>query len=220
MAIAKDIAIHSDAGVDNCIIYVDDPEKNDLSQYDSKTQDSLQNVENVFNHAENLEKTVFELDGDETVLISGIDCSPESASFEFQMSRDKYYYVTAGLDKRHAVYGTKTNKNGEKVEKQSIEAFHTIQSFPELDGHDPRLVHHLGCKFVRRAFPGYKAVVSTHINTKHFHNHIVLCAYHESGHMKYHMNRDHRTAYDKKIIIMRLSFFEIHSFIGINQFIS
>lgn len=213
MAISKDIAIHDTKGVEACMEYVTDDEKTILSNmgYDIENmsdeellqaKSSLYDVNNVFEYARNLDKTTFVLDGDEEILVSGYRCNPKTASIEFQCSRNNYYRHV-GLPEGK-VYGTKViekinRETGEitreTVNKQSIEAFHIIQSFPEIPGLDPRLVHHLGLEFAKRAFPNHKAVVSTHMNTKHLHNHLVVCAYNEDSIGKYHMNMEHRNQY-------------------------
>ncbi len=54
-----------------------------------------------------------------------------------------------------------------------ILGFHVVQSF--LPGEiEPELAHRIGVEFVEKCFPGYEAVVGTHLDKHHIHNHIVL----------------------------------------------
>lgn len=187
MAIAKDIAIHNlgaGDGVENCIDYVLDKEKTDIEK-------SKGNVQGVLDYSENINKTLFALDGDENILVSGYQCSPETAALQFQMDRDLY----------HDIHGFKNlgkkidPKTGEEVNKEEIVAHHIIQSFEYDKTLDPRLVHHLGQEFVQRAFPGCRAVISTHMNTDHLHNHIVISAFNTDGSGKIGMNMALRNQY-------------------------
>ena len=51
---------------------------------------------------------------------------------------------------------------------------------------DPRIVHQLGLEFCERMFRGdYQALVATHCDRKHIHNHITMCAYSTDGSHKY-----------------------------------
>jgi hypothetical protein len=52
--------------------------------------------------------------------------------------------------------------------------YHIIQSFFEDDPVSPQQVHEMGLELVRTLYPDYQAVVSTHQDRFHLHNHIVL----------------------------------------------
>ena len=187
MAIEKDIAIHHTKGIDNVITYTKDPQKSNIilnrkeeeNRMDIDTlimQGEEQDIINALSYAEDLEKTVFQLDGDEQLLTSGILCKKDHAASQFQMVRAAYYKATSKCGNR--IKGTKKDKNtGQTVKKESIEAYHVIQSFPEVEGLDPRLVHKIGIEYAKAAFPGHQCVVSTHMNTAHLHNHIIVNAY-------------------------------------------
>ncbi len=193
MAIAKDIAYHETESINNSINYITNEEKSDMSNY-AFGEDTMPEVENVLSYAENLEKTAFITDDDEEILVSGYLCTPETAAVEFQATRDRYMRYTSQEAPR--VRGTKVDyETGEQIQKQSIEAYHLIQSFPEIDGLDPRLVHHMGLEFCEAAFPGHQCVISTHMNTRHLHNHIVICAYNTESISKVHMNMSFRHHY-------------------------
>ena len=203
MAIEKDIAIHHTHGIENTIAYTANKEKAEYVQRPIQDGDKMmidqlviegqdQDIINALNYAQNLEKTLFSLDGEPDLLVTGIECSKDSASAEFAIIRRKYYEIASGNLSR--ITGTKTNKKtGETVKKESIEAYHVIQSFPEVEGLDPRLVHKIGIEYAKAAFPGHQCVVSTHMNTAHLHNHIIVNAYSkEQIGRKYRMNMEKR----------------------------
>ena len=54
-----------------------------------------------------------------------------------------------------------------------ILGFHVVQSFRPSEI-EPELAHRVGVEFVEKCFPGYEAVVGTHLDKHHIHNHIVL----------------------------------------------
>ena len=210
MAIEKDIAIHHSKGIDNTITYTTDREKSSfyrritgeesgftLDELIMRSEDS--DILNALSYAENLEKTLFSLDGDKDILVTGVECSKDSASAEFAIIRKKYYEVASEHVNR--ITGTKTNKKtGEKVKKESIEAYHVIQSFPAVENLDPRLVHKIGIEYAKAAFPGHQCVVSTHMNTAHLHNHIIVNAY-----SKEHIGRKYRMNMERRREIRRIN---------------
>ena len=59
--------------------------------------------------------------------------------------------------------------------EQDVQGFHLVQSFAAGEV-TPELAHQLGLEFAERLLGGeFQAVVSTHLNTGHIHNHLV-CA--------------------------------------------
>ena len=76
-----------------------------------------------------------------------------------------------------------------KKKKESRTAYMWVMSFPgkkELGYEiDPRLVHEIGREFCREYLDDYACTVSTHVNTEHYHNHIMQCAYSLDGTHKY-----------------------------------
>ena len=187
MAIEKDIEIHKTRGVKNCLEYVDDKEKCSMEE-----EISL-DVESVLDYSQNTNKTTAD---DEVILTSGVNCNPRYAAEQFEKTARAYRRIKpegTGLGSG----GTKLikdRKTGEmkRVAKESIEAHHVIQSFPAVDGLDPKLVHEIGKEYAAAAFPGHQCVVSTHMNTGHLHNHIVVCAYKMDCSGKFLMNNKAR----------------------------
>lgn len=59
--------------------------------------------------------------------------------------------------------------------EEGVQGFHLVQSFAAGEV-TPELAHQIGLEFADRLLGGnFQAVVSTHLNTKCIHNHIV-CA--------------------------------------------
>ena len=118
MAILKNISIHGSKGVSSCINYVDDASKNSLilsEEEETAIWEGLDDdVTAVLRYAENYEKTVWELDGDKTMLVSGVNCMVEIAAAEFAESKCNYEQKDGGKKRRgSAKYATYTdNVNG------------------------------------------------------------------------------------------------------------
>ena len=93
---------------------------------------------------------------DEKLLVSSFGCSPETADLEFSMTREM------------------AKKNG--MDKGNNLAFHLIQSFKPGEV-DAETAHRLGQQFAAEVLKGkYEYVISTHVDKKHIHNHIIFNA--------------------------------------------
>ena len=69
-----------------------------------------------------------------------------------------------------------------------IQGFHVVQSFAPGEA-TPELAHKIGVEFVERCFPDFQAVIGTHLDKHHIHNHIVLNSVsYVDGH-KYHSSQ-------------------------------
>ena len=66
--------------------------------------------------------------------------------------------------------GDKSTKNG-----QPIVGYKLVQSFEGIE--DPLVINKIGRQLVKSIFPNHSAIISTHTNTEHTHNHIVVCAW-------------------------------------------
>ena len=98
-------------------------------------------------------------------LIDGINCIPESAHDEFVFVKERF---------------------GKEDGRQY---YHVIQSFAPEENMTPELAHEIGMEFAMY-FGGYQAVVSTHINEAHIHNHIVFNSVNFENGKKFHQSRD------------------------------
>ena len=69
-----------------------------------------------------------------------------------------------------------------------VQGYHLVQSFAEGEA-TPELAHQIGVEFAEQLLHGkYQAIVTTHLNTKHYHNHIVWSAVSLENGKKYHSN--------------------------------
>lgn len=87
---------------------------------------------------------------EESLCISGINCDPNNATKEMIMIKDKY------------------------LKKDGILAWHAYQSFKEGEV-TPDEAHKIGLELANEMWGDrFQVVVTTHLNTKHYHNHFVL----------------------------------------------
>ena len=95
----------------------------------------------------------YAMNGDKTeksLYISGINCDPNNATKEMIMIKDKY------------------------LKKDGILAWHAYQSFKEGEV-TPDEAHKIGLELANEMWGDrFQVVVTTHLNTKHYHNHFVL----------------------------------------------
>ncbi|MBP5207916.1 MAG: relaxase/mobilization nuclease domain-containing protein [Clostridia bacterium] len=101
----------------------------------------------------------------ERKLIDGIMCTPETALEEFKFVKVKF---------------------GKEDGRQY---YHIVQSFSPDDKITPETAHEIGMKFAAY-FKGYQALVATHTNRDHLHNHIILNSVNYENGYKYHQSRD------------------------------
>ena len=90
-------------------------------------------LNNIFDYVMREEAT-------EDKLISGVNCSPESALDEFRFVKKRF------------------RKEGGRS------YYHIVQSFSPDDDLTPETAHEIGLKFTEY-FPGFQIVVATHVNT-------------------------------------------------------
>ena len=113
-------------------------------------------MNNIFPYVMNREKT------DEN-LISGINCSPDTALQEF----------------------TFVKKQFKKEDGRTY--VHIVQAFSPDDDITPELAHEIGLRFAEY-FDGFQALVATHRNTDHIHNHIILNSVNMETGKKFHQS--------------------------------
>ena len=78
-------------------------------------------------------------------FVSGVNCSPESAFEEMQLTKQA---------------------NG-KTDGRLY--YHLVQSFPKGYEISPELAHQIALEFTEKAFKDYECVVATHIDREHIH---------------------------------------------------
>ena len=101
----------------------------------------------------------------EDKLISGINCSPESALDEFRFVKRRFH----------------------KEDGRSY--YHIVQSFSPDDDITPETAHEIGLKFADY-FPGFQIVVATHVNTNAIHNHLIMNSVNYENGKMFHQSRN------------------------------
>ena len=126
----------------------------------TKTTRGPKSLQDAVDYAINREKT--ELDCFET----GLSCVCETA-FEDMRDTVQRWQQTAG-----------------------VQGYHLVQSFAEGEV-TPELAHQIGVELAEQLLQGrFQTVVTTHLNTKHYHNHIVWCSVAFDNGRKYHTGSD------------------------------
>ena len=124
----------------------------------------VDDLQNVIDYARNSDKTEKEF------YVSGINCETNSAYEEMQDTKRFY------------------------KKQDKILAFHAYQSFAEGEV-TPELAHQIGVQFANEMWGDrFQVIVTTHLNTNHIHNHIVLNSVSFKDGLKYY---DNHTNYAK-----------------------
>lgn len=180
MAIIKTIQVHDSYGINSVSDYISNPEKTTMkpgdsiqSELDYETNSEKTNLDNELKYGMNAEKTTLRDSDKERILVDGYQCSPKTAAHDF-----------AGPRRLYELSHVEQNYSS----KQPVVAVHLIQSFPADATLDPRLVHQIGMELVEglkdKGIGDFQAVVSTHMNTQHLHNHILINAFSIDGSKK------------------------------------
>lgn len=179
-AICKTIAIHG-SNLSHLLDYSSDHDK---------TSVSINGLSNVLEYASNPLKTIANLDdGDKELLVSGVLCQPETALVEFGITRENYLASHGGERYSSFDYTDKITVATRLVNKEPVTVIHLIQSFAETDL-DCHTFHQIGVELCERL--GLQAVVDTHMNKEHLHNHIIINAYMPDGMSKFCLTADKR----------------------------
>ena len=133
----------------------------------SKPEPSAGSLEGAIDYALNRDKT------ERTVFEDAIGCTCESA-YQDMLATKRRFHKTEG-----------------------VQGYHLIQSFAEGAGEmTPELAHLIGLELAEQLLKGkYEVVITTHLNTKHYHNHLVFNSVSLEDGKKYHSN--HRSYYEE-----------------------
>ena len=95
------------------------------------------------------------------ILVSGINCSSDFADYEMRRNNERFHI--------------EENNN-------SRTCYHGYQSFdPKEKNLTPEEAHQIGVELVKRLYPNFQCVVSTHTDQAHIHNHFVINSVDMSG---------------------------------------
>ena len=133
--------------VEKALAYIMNPDK--TTEKPELTPDAIaarKAVGDVIDYASNADKT------EQMMYVTGINCSPDNALDEF-MNTKRYW-----------------NKTGGRL------AYHGYQSFLEGEGSiTAEKAHELGVKLAKELWGDrFEVVVATHLNTGHYHNHLIV----------------------------------------------
>ncbi len=122
--------------------------------------DKYETVRDVLRYATNADKT------EKQFYVSGINCKVKNAVQEMQIVKQ--------------IYG----------KEDGILAFHGEQSFKEGEV-TPELAHEIGVRLATEMWGDrFQVIVTTHLNTKHIHNHFVFNSVSFKDGYKYYSNRE------------------------------
>ena len=112
--------------------------------YNSIYSNIYNDFDTSFDYAVNSEKT------EKQFFVTGINCSKDIAKEEMKITKKQF------------------NKT------RGIVAFHLVQSFKENEV-TPEIAHEIGIKLAEEIFGDrFEVIVSTHLNTKCYHNHFII----------------------------------------------
>ena len=124
------------------------------------SNDIFRDLHNVIEYASDNSKT------EERLYVSGINCCPETAYDEMMITKKAWNKTSGNL------------------------GYHAFQSFAEGEV-SPLLAHEIGIKLAKEMWGDrFEVVVSTHLNTKHYHNHFVINSVSFKDGKKYYDNRE------------------------------
>jgi len=101
----------------------------------------------------------------DNLLISGIECCPETALDEFLFVKRKF------------------------KKEDGRQYYHIVQSFSPEDDITPEIAHEIGVQLAEY-FKGYQIVIATHVDKGHIHNHLVMNSVSYQTGKKFHQTRE------------------------------
>jgi hypothetical protein len=117
-----------------------------------------------------LDKRVsYVLNEDKTALNNVLEYAMDENKIQ---GEQRLYESAVNCDKASAFNDMmQTKKHFSKTDK--VQGYHIIQSFKPGEA-TPELAHQIGVEFTQRCFGNYEAVVGTHLDKNHLHNHVVV----------------------------------------------
>lgn len=145
--------------MDHVIDYAEDKNKTKVIEFNNYSEMLVDDLKDVIDYARNLDKT------EKEYYVSGINCEPDSAYEEMQDAK-KFYH-----------------------KEDKILAFHGYQSFVKGEV-SPEIAHRIGVQLANEMWGDrFQVIVTTHLNTNHIHNHLVLNSVSFKDGLKYYSNR-------------------------------
>ena len=105
------------------------------------------------------------------VLTTSTNCIADSRDAYLQMKAVYDYYARDTFNSPPPLSG-----------KGTVKAIHYIMSFADSENVTPELAHKIAKAFVRKNFgDDVQAVIATHVDASHIHNHVIINSYSLSG---------------------------------------
>ena len=124
----------------------------------AKTTKSAGSLEEAIDYALNREKT------EQTLFEDAMGCTCENAYVDMVKTKERFH------------------------KKEGVQGYHLVQSFAEEEV-SPELAHLIGQELAEQLLKGqYEVVITTHLNTSHYHNHLVWNSVSMVDGKKYHSN--------------------------------
>lgn len=124
----------------------------------AKTTKSAGSLEEAIDYALNREKT------EQTIFEDAMGCTCENAYVDMVKTKERFH------------------------KKDGVQGYHLVQSFAEGEV-SPELAHLIGQELAEQLLKGqYEVVITTHLNTSHYHNHLVWNSVSMVDGKKYHSN--------------------------------
>ena len=124
----------------------------------TKTTKSAGSLEEAIDYALNREKT------EQTIFEDAMGCTCENAYADMVKTKERFH------------------------KKDGVQGYHLVQSFAEGEV-SPELAHLIGQELAEQLLKGqYEVVITTHLNTSHYHNHLVWNSVSMVDGKKYHSN--------------------------------
>ena len=124
----------------------------------TKTAKSAGSLEEAIDYALNREKT------EETIFEDAMGCTCENAYADMVKTKERFH------------------------KKGGVQGYHLVQSFAEGEV-SPELAHLIGQELAEQLLKGqFEVVITTHLNTSHYHNHLVWNSVSMADGRKYHSN--------------------------------
>lgn len=129
-------------------------------------------VEKSLRYILNPEKT------EDLVLTASVNCCTNARDAYLQMKTVYNHFSRDSFDSPPPLSG-----------KVTVKAIHYVMSFADEENVTPELAHKIAKAFVRKNFGDeVQAVIATHVDASHVHNHVIINSYSLSG-QKYYANR-------------------------------
>lgn len=112
------------------------------------------------------------------MLTASVNCGTNSRDAYLEMKTVYNHFARDSFDSPPQLTG-----------KGTVKAIHYVMSFADDENVTPELAHKIAKAFVRKNFgDDVQAVIATHVDASHVHNHVIINSYSLSG-KKYYSNR-------------------------------